>query len=150
MVALRSVSEARIKASRVGSAELYTTMAATQKVQKSKEPVKKRKVEEQERAEAVYLFYTIMAGHEDGSRMYRVPAGDLDDDQLEELEQFNHAYDGCHETQQDKDLDAFVNKIVTWLWENKDAYGRERKIGCSIKKPKDVILDVFTLWLQAL
>ncbi len=111
----------------------------------------KRKPEEDTTgaAESVYLFYLIVVG-DDGTEMFRVPAGDLTEEQINAMKKFNNAYDGQAETEDDLERVQFVEDTVDWLRHAACKYERSRKVvGTGIMKPRDLVLDVFTLWLQA-
>jgi hypothetical protein len=108
---------------------------------KKKRPAEEEE-EEQERAEAVYLLLVVMV--EDNSTMaYRIPSGDLDEEQLEILERYNNGHDA-----NGGDEAKAIRNTIKYL-SGYPEYKRMNMLGMSIKKPRDVVLDVFLFYTEA-
>jgi hypothetical protein len=110
------------------------------------EPQQKRRREEeehQERAEAVFLIFWIVV-NDSGTKIYRVPANELVDEQLAILEEWNNSND-----QNRGDEAEAVRNMHKYLTTIGKGFERKPALGQSAKKPKDVVLDVFTFWTVA-
>lgn len=83
---------------------------------------------------------------EDGTNVYRIPADKIEDDKVFLFKKWNNADNGGY----DQDATEAVNNLVRYLYAHPEwEVSYHRKLGQSFKQPNDVILELFTLWLQA-
>ena len=114
-------------------AELHEMYAAV----KRKEPPSP-----QERAEAVYLVFTIVANG-DATEIFRIPSSALDRDMLGTMEAYQQADDGDDSTE----AAAVLRDITAYLAQHSE-WRCERKPGAVVKRARDVVVDVFVFWLR--
>lgn len=111
---------------------------------------KRTREETRERTTAVYLVYTINAGSRGAphyTEIYRIPSDAMEGHILDVLERWNCAFEGSsnkEEADTAKSLARYLDKRM-----QKFALGAEGlRPGDSVKRPKDVVLDIFNIWLE--